>query len=1346
MGDSSVVCVHPTPRSLVISSRPDLTLASPLGDRTIERTYRTGLVGDATAGDGMFGKGWHANFEYRIRWISSYGGIMLFDAAGRKVFYQRDYSTASEVYIPPDGSGGTVSKAADGTYLWQDAQGTSYQFDAAGNIQFIKDLYGNQERFAYSAGRISSLTDRHGRVVTFDYQGTNYVKRLLGPPIAANPAGVYASYAYDTNGNLVGVTYPDGNALLYGYENSTWRNHLTRFSFVGPLGPNLQRLFRYDAQGRVLAVSEGPEGRSYQLAYGSELVDFDQAHPQLGQKTLSHTTVTEWTDTNWDFQIDGGEVATAQHTYYYENRGGADVVTKIEDGGCSCAAEKTYDSAFHVVQSRDNKGVTSLMTYDDQGGLTSLTEAAGTADERVTGYVYDYAAAPIFPGQILQKTTRQQSVAAPGNDKLTMEINDPATGKLLVRREQGYRGDGSTLTAETVYSYTASGSVRTVDGPRPGDLDRITYDYYPAGDPAAGMLWKITEPNGAVTTFQQYDGLGNVLLETDANNRDTTFSFDSRGFLQARTTAEGTTRYEYDAQGNVAKTTYPKGNGVAYSHGQSGLVRVAAAAGRIDYGYANGNRISKAVYDANEVLEVSEAYDYDENNRLRRTRQANGDFEEQLYDENGNLTSKKLYSAAAPTVPYRTTIQEYDFLNRLTAISVAGDPYRVSYGYDAQGNLTTVTDPIDQATSYSYDDLGRQERVVSPETGTTDFTHDEAGNVVSRTDNLGRAISYAFDGLNRPTDIAYPDASPPVHYRYDDYSVGSYPDAVGRLTEVTDASGFRRFFYNVAGRPGKVVHAIDGREFTTEYGYDSNGNLSSLTYPDGRTVQYAFDPLTDRVQSVTSWKSGKRTVLAGAITHKPFGPMNGLDYGNGMRLARGYENLRYRLGSLAVTGPFGNPLPPRSYDYDPAGNIRGITRDLPDGPEPHLFEYDPMNRLSSWTSPGRSQAWAYDANGNRQSFSEDGLYTDYSYDPVARNILAGSSGVESLAFGSDLLGNITGWGSTSLAYDTDGRLAGVEDAGVPLAEYVYNSDGQRARKTAAGEVTYFEYDAGGRLLHEYRAGEEVSVDYVYLEGEPLAMLVSDKVPETYIVTPLAVANGSLTPSAAQTVEEGQTVAFVVTPDAGYHVAGVTGCGGTLAGGTYSTGPITEDCTVAASFAVNTYRLTTTHAGTGGGTVTSSPAGIAGDAGGSATYIHGTEVNLAQAPDAGSLFTGWGGDCSGAGACAVTMTADRTVVATFSQGITVSAPNGGEALKRNKSYTIRWSYLGKPGASVKIELLKSGELIKTIKKSASLGKRGSGSCKWKVPKSLVAGSDYSIRVTSRKSGSFTDTGDAYFTIY
>jgi hypothetical protein len=88
--------------------------------------------------------------------------------------------------------------------------------------------------------------------------------------------------------------------------------------------------------------------------------------------------------------------------------------------------------------------------------------------------------------------------------------------------------------------------------------------------------------------------------------------------------------------------------------------------------------------------------------------------------------------------------------------------------------------------------------------------------------------------------------------------------------------------------------------------------------------------------------------------------------------------------------------------------------------------------------------------------------------------------------------------------------------------------------------------------------------------------------------------------------------------------------------------------VTATFTLNpvNYVLTVTKPGTGTGTVTSSPAGIDCGATCSASYPDGTVVTLTASNAPGSVFTGWGGACSGTGACMVTMNAPKAVTATF----------------------------------------------------------------------------------------------------
>ena len=359
----------------------------------------------------------------------------------------------------------------------------------------------------------------------------------------------------------------------------------------------------------------------------------------------------------------------------------------------------------------------------------------------------------------------------------------------------------------------------------------------------------------------------------------------------------------------------------------------------------------------------------------------------------------------------------------------------------------------------------------------------------------------------------------------------------------------------------------------------------------------------------------------------------------------------YRLDSLSVTGSLGSVLPTRRYDYDPAGNIHAITSELPGGDEPHIHEYDLMDRMSSWTTPAHLQEFTYDANGNRQSQENDGQYTSYGYHANARNLLASSTGAENRTYVVDQVGNIAGWDARSLVYDLNNRLDRVEENNALLGEYVYNMDGQRIKKTAAGLTTYFEYDARGHLIHEYRPTSGVVVDYVYIDDEPLAMLVSDNMAAGGTVVPLSGANGSLSPSTAQVVGYGAQVTFTVTPNLECHLESVSGCGGTLSGTTFTTAPMTGDCTVTAAFGVNTYTVTPT-TDENGGLIPGTPQAV--PFGGTATFTVQPGIGYHVASIAGC-----GGSLSGTTFTTAPIIGGCTVAATFARDTYVVTPTAGE---------------------------------------------------------------------------------------
>jgi GH25 family lysozyme M1 (1,4-beta-N-acetylmuramidase) len=132
--------------------------------------------------------------------------------------------------------------------------------------------------------------------------------------------------------------------------------------------------------------------------------------------------------------------------------------------------------------------------------------------------------------------------------------------------------------------------------------------------------------------------------------------------------------------------------------------------------------------------------------------------------------------------------------------------------------------------------------------------------------------------------------------------------------------------------------------------------------------------------------------------------------------------------------------------------------------------------------------------------------------------------------------------------------------------------------------------------------------------------------------------------------------LTATPDPGAVLLGWTGACGDA--GTSPTCDVAALGDVAA-WAVFGFPVQVQLAGTGGGTVTSSPAGIDCGSDCAGTFAAGSTVTLEAAPDSASAFDGWSGACAGTvPTCTVTVSTVTDVTATFDSVVSVEEDGAG----------------------------------------------------------------------------------------
>ncbi len=515
------------------------------------------------------------------------------------------------------------------------------------------------------------------------------------------------------------------------------------------------------------------------------------------------------------------------------------------------------------------------------------------------------------------------------------------------------------------------------------------------------------------------------------------------------------------------------------------------------------------------------------------------------YDPNGNLRY-----VIDPN--NRTTDHTIDNLNRvkkqtLPPPSSGASRPEVSYIYDGQDRISSITDARGNTTTYTRSGLGDTVQ-SSPDTGTTSFLLDAAGQQSKVTNALGKGAGTNFDALGRIESIY--DDSGYTSFIYDVYTTTPGSENYGRgrlgyiveyaLPDLGTPKSYVGFTYDLQGRVTKRCQILGSGACTSadtltyRWGPATGtnaGRLLGLTYPSGRLVDYQYDAL-GRITGITTTNPGSstaQTVLRDAL-YTPLAPEQG---GHGLKsftfgptgasptqdYQRAYDNSGrvsvFTLGKGAYTSdhPFAGLY---TVGYDDASRILRINRFFASWSTAN-YAYDGLDRLTGMDIDGVGQfSYSYDANGNRTLKTAASTATNYVY-PTTSNRLSSSQTAPgtSQAVTTDATGNITrdpatAVGVVNFIYNQRtnlpyGRLAKTQGPGGEYS-YLYNYLGQRISKTGASYTptggsaiapvayigsnnTLFHYDLDGKLIAELDpATKQVKREIIWLGEQPVAVI------------------------------------------------------------------------------------------------------------------------------------------------------------------------------------------------------------------------------------------------------------------
>jgi RHS repeat-associated protein len=1089
----------------------------------------SGLAGAPAAwSDRGLGEGWSFSYSDRIEVATDGAGtVTWFTADGMRLVFTPGFMFG---WSNPSGLFGTLSGSAAAGFTWKDDGGgtTTFRPLVAGScpIGSQSDRFGNGVKVDYVAGtnriakvsdlrdatrwlaftynadtrpHIATVADFTGRTWNYAYAGGR-LATTTAPAAAAGVAAPVVRYAYHADaarrGLLASVTDPGGFV-------TSWEYYANRRGFRVTDAEGLRHSFSYNLHRRQSAfINERGFATRYAYDDTGNLLELRQPDRTSERSTwnteglkLSSTDAYGAT-TAFDYDIWSGKVSSVTDplgnvtTYDYTTGAFRDIATIVRlnrpnDASDDVATKFVYDASGFLTTRIDGdaSGITIGVgvVIGRLNAVTSFTAAAGgrglvatTTSPRgvVTSFTFNAA------GQVLTR-----AVAASLGTTVTESFTYDSRGGLLTQTD----GNGSVTT----FAYDILGRKTSERSPDPDG----------------------TGPLPAITSAFAYDAVGNLVSTTQGDGRVVRVAYDRRQREVKRTAADGTfTLIAYDAASNKATETDALGRVTRLVYdARNRLVATLLPDGtttrlRVD----GGGRVVATIDQAGATTTTA----YDTLGRPVRETRPDPDGSGPLvapataigYDSRGNVlfVTASFAGQAGVTAgdPAWSSHFEYDALGRKTKETQAdpdgtgplGRPV-TSFAYDADGNLTSVTDPRGFTTAFAYDGLGRKisETSADPDGAgplgplVKRFVYDKVGNLrfevgpggVSESD-VGFTTEHVYDALGREIRTILPDPDGAAGPLARPVSTRVY-NASGFLATTTDPLGrSTSFTYDKVGHPVTVTNAAGGTEATV---FDAAGNPVITIDSLGRRSFFAFDVMNRKVTARGPRPDATAQTPVTRFTYDAPGNLVATTDPLGRTIWRQFDALgRVTAQTDALGIASGDPQHTTRMEYDAAGRAIAVIDEL--GRRTDTV-YDALGRKIRTLAPDAGQGrptthYGYDAAGNLRfttdprgaSAGDAGFTTWFFYDALGRSVAT----VDALgpdwpiAAIPDALPATVTTNVVRTAFDARGRVASTTDALGRTTDFGFDNLGRKVSSTAPAPavgadrpVTRYAFDAVGNL-------------------------------------------------------------------------------------------------------------------------------------------------------------------------------------------------------------------------------------------------------------------------------------------